>query len=101
MGNTSISNQYSVAQDNALIGRNRVIGTHTFPAVWVRFSPSDSHHMVYFITWEMHSVSYQFLIACEDSVKPTLLRRSGIKIPIFFPKHGYFSSIIFPPYGIL
>ena len=65
------------------------------------FFPSDSRLMVYFITWEMHGVSYQFLIAWEDAVKPTLLWRSGVKIPIFFPKHGWFSSIIFPCYGIL
>ena len=93
--------QFPVAQENATMGRNWEIGTHTFPVVCVLFFLSDSYPMVYFITLEMRGFSYQFFIACEDAAKPTLWWRPRIKIPIYFPKYGNFSSIIFSPYGIL
>ena len=65
------------------------------------FFPNESHPMVYFITWDIQGYSYQFLISWKDAAKPNLWGRPWIKIPMFFPKYGYFSSNIFPPYGIL
>ena len=65
------------------------------------FFPNESHPMVYFITWDIQGYSYQFLISWKDAAKPNLWGRLWIKIPMFFPKYGYFSSNIFPPYGIL
>ena len=65
------------------------------------FFPNESHPMVYFITWDIQGCSYQFLISWKDAAKPNLWGRPWIKIPMFFPKYGYFSSNIFPPYGIL
>ena len=38
MGNAWVSHQYFIAQDNARMGRNREIGTRTFPIVCVLFS---------------------------------------------------------------
>ena len=38
MRNAWVSHQYSIAQDNALMGRNWEIGTHTFPIACVPFS---------------------------------------------------------------
>ena len=39
MGNAWVSHQYFIAQDNARMGRNREIGTRTFPIVCVCFFP--------------------------------------------------------------
>ena len=36
------------------------------------FLPSDSHLMVYFITWKMHGFSHKFLIAWGNAAKSTL-----------------------------
>ena len=47
--------------------------------------------------WCFVSISHS--IGRSSKIHPVV--KIVIKIPIFFPKHGYFSSIIFPPYGIL
>ena len=48
------------------------------------FFPSDSHPMVYFITWEIHGFSHQFLIAWKDSKIYTTRETWDIDTHTFF-----------------
>ena len=43
-----------------------------FPRIMGTFLPSDSHPMVYFITWETHGFPNRFPIAWDNVGKPTL-----------------------------
>ena len=101
MGNAWVSHQYFIAQDNARMGRNREIGTRTFPIVCACFFPIQfpSYGILHYMgnAWCFVSISHS--IGRSSKIHPVV--KIVIKIPIFFPKHGYFSSIIFPPYGIL
>ena len=45
------------------------------------FFPLDFHFMVYFIIWEMHGFSHQFLITWEKTAKPIELEKSGKLVP--------------------
>ena len=65
------------------------------------FFPLYSHPMVYFIIWEIHGFSYQFLIVWENATKPIVLAKPVKFVVILFPYYGRFFAIRFPFYGIL
>ena len=54
------------------------------------FLQSDSHPVIYFITWEMLRYPHQFPIALEYSAKSIELKEPGKLVPILSPKYGYF-----------
>ena len=56
--------------------------------------PSNSQRMVFYVILEIHEFFRQFFIPWENA---NPWKRSRIKIPILFPKYGYFYSIKFPP----
>ena len=83
------------------MGRTWEVGTHTVLIVWVFFSPSNSHPMVYFIIWEMHGFSHQFPIVQENATKPIIWGGPGKLVLTIFPWYGCFCPIWFPSCGIL
>ena len=65
------------------------------------FFPSDSHPIVYFITWEIHGFPHQFPIVQENATKLIVWGEPGKLVLILFPYYGSIFSIRFPFYGIL
>ena len=63
VGTTPVSNQFPVSQENAAksigLGEPRKLVPILSPNMGT-FLPSDSHPMVYFTTWEMHSFPINF-----------------------------------------
>ena len=65
------------------------------------FSPSDSHHMVYFIVLEIgYGFPHQFLMVRGNVTKPIVLGEPGKLYSYFSHSMGDF-FIIYPPCGML
>ena len=56
---------------------------------------------ILFIAWEMYYFFNQFLIVRENVAKPIPREKTGIQIPILFPKVWLFLSMKFRSYGAL
>ena len=69
---SSISHSMRKCSEIHRIERAWEIGTHFSRQRMDTFLPSDSHLMVYFITWETHGFSHQSLIARENAAKSAL-----------------------------
>ena len=49
------------------------------------FLPLDSHPMAYFVIWEIHGLSHQFLIVQENATKIFVWGKLGKLVLILFP----------------
>ena len=65
------------------------------------FFPLDFLPMVYFIIWEMHGSSRQFLIVQENALKPFVWGEPGKLVLTLFRQYGWFFLMRFPSYSIL
>ena len=72
--------QYGKMQQNQWSGKSWEIDTHTYSTG--AFFSLYSHFTVYFITWEMHVFSHQFLVTLEKKSDPSNRESLGNWFPV-------------------